>query len=165
MLNQNDLDSLVDDIKPRGLLTPQDPNGMSYILSKLCGRRMSIHGFWFNCALFRMHGNPETYEVLTKHANALQPGGHAPDWAGEQTTLAQLYSKREVRAAVLPIDFEGGQTQKHRMAHIQVDEDACAEISARRSRLPDGLGWHHRWRDSAWRIAECLLRVSQDTLR
>ena len=96
MLNQNDLDSLVDDIKSREMLTPQDPKDMSYILNKLCGRRMSIHGFWFHCALFRMHSNPDTYAALTKHAGALQPGGNAPDWAGMQTTLAQLYSKGKV---------------------------------------------------------------------
>ena len=92
MLNQNGLDSLVDDIKSREMLTPQDPMDMSYILNKLCGRRMSIHGFWLHCALFRMHSNPETYEALTKHASALQPGGNAPDWAETHTTLAQLYS-------------------------------------------------------------------------
>ena len=96
MLNQNGLDSLVDDIKSRELLTCQDPKDMSYILNKLRGRRMSIHGFWFHCALFRIHSNPDTYEALTKHAGALQPGGNAPDWAGMQTTLAQLYSKGKV---------------------------------------------------------------------
>ena len=96
MLNQNGLESLVDDIKSREMLTPQDPKDMSYILHKLRGRRMSIHGFWFHCALIRIHSNPDTYEALTKHASALQPGGNAPDWAGMQTTLAQLYSKGKV---------------------------------------------------------------------
>ena len=96
MLNQNGLDSLVDDIKSREMLTPQDPKDMSYILKKLRGRRMSIHGFWFHCALFRIHSNLDTHEALTKHASALQPGGNAPDWAGMQTTLAQLYSKGKV---------------------------------------------------------------------
>ena len=96
MLNQKRLDSLVDDTKSREVLTPQDPNDMAYILNKICGRRKSIHGFWFHCALFRMHSNPETYEALTKHAGALQPGGNAPDWAGMQTTLAQLYSEGKV---------------------------------------------------------------------
>ena len=96
MLNQKGLDSLVDNIKSRELLTRQDPKDMSYIVNKLRGRRMSIHGFWFHCALFRFHSNPDTYEALTKHASALQPGGNAPDWAGMQTTLAQLYSKGKV---------------------------------------------------------------------
>ena len=82
MLNQNDLGSLVDDIKSREMLTPQDPKDMSYILNKLCGRRMSIHGFWFHCALYRMHSNPDTYEALTEHASALQPGGDAPAGRG-----------------------------------------------------------------------------------
>ena len=93
MLNQNAVHSLVDDIKSREMLTPSDPKDMSYILNKLRGRRRSIHGFWFHCAFFRIHINPGTYEALTKHASALQPGGNAPDWAGMHTTLAQLYSK------------------------------------------------------------------------
>ena len=101
MLNQNSLDSLVDDIKSRKLLTCQDPKDMSYILNKLRGRRMSIHGFWFHCALFRIHSNPDTYEALTKHASALQPGGNAPDWVGMQTTLAQHYSKGKVWGGML----------------------------------------------------------------
>ena len=88
MLNQQRLDSLVDDTKFIDVLTPQDPKGMAYFLNKLCGRRKSIHGFWFHCAHFRMDSNPETYEALTKHAGALQPGGNAPDWAGMQKTLA-----------------------------------------------------------------------------
>ena len=96
MLNQNALHSLVDDIKSREMLTIHDPKDMSYILNKLRGRRMSIHGFWFHCALFRIHSNPDTYEALAKHASALQPGGKAPDWAGMQTTLAQLYSQGKV---------------------------------------------------------------------
>ena len=96
MLNQNGLDSLVDDIKSRDLLTPQDPKDMSYMLSKLRGRRMSIHGFWFHCALFRIHSNPDTYEELAKHASDLQPGGHTPDWVGMQATLSQAYSKGKV---------------------------------------------------------------------
>ena len=99
MLNKNGLDSLLDDIKYRVLLTCRDPKDMSYILSKLKKRRMSIHCFCFQCALFRIHSNPDTYEALTKQANALQPGGNAPDWAGMQTTLAQLYSKGKCGAA------------------------------------------------------------------
>ena len=59
MLNHNGLDSLVDDLKSREMLTPQDPKDMSYILNKLRGRRMSIHGFWFHCALFRIHSSPK----------------------------------------------------------------------------------------------------------
>ena len=93
MLDQNRLDSLVDDIKSRELLTPQDPRDMAYILNKLRGRRMSIHGFWRHCTLFRIPSNPDTYEALTNHANALRPGGKALDWAGLQTTPVQLYSK------------------------------------------------------------------------
>ena len=93
MLDQNRLDSLVDDIKSRELPTPQDPRDMAYSMNKLRGGRMSFHGFWFHCALFRFHSNPGTCEALTNHASALQPGGKAPDWAGLQTTLAQLYSK------------------------------------------------------------------------
>ena len=154
MLNQNGLDALVDDIKSRELLTRQDPKDMSYILNKLRGRRMSIHGFWFHCALFRIHSNPDTYEALAKHASALQPGGNAPDWAGMQTTLAQLYSKGKVWGGMfLPVDFEGGQKQRQRMAHIQEVEDACAESKTRHPRFHDRLGWHHRRRYSAWRIA------------
>ena len=96
MLNQKALDSLVEDIKSRDLLTLQDPKDMAYIVNKLRGRRMSIHGFWFHCALFRIHSNPDTYEALTKHASSLQPGGNAPDWAEMKTTLAQLYSTGKV---------------------------------------------------------------------
>ena len=118
MLNQNDLDSLVDDIKSREMLTPQDPKDMSYILNKLCGRRMSIHGFWFHCALFRMHSNPDTYEALTKHASALQPGGNAPDWAGMQTTLAQLYSKGKVWGGMFyPSTLRAGKSRGRDGAH------------------------------------------------
>ena len=79
MLNQNALHSLVDDIKSREMLTIRDAKDMSYILNKLRGRRMSIHGFWFHCALFRIHSNPNTYEALAKLASALKPGGKAPD--------------------------------------------------------------------------------------
>ena len=96
MLNQSALGSLVDDIKSRELLTCHDTKDMSYILNKLAGQRMSTHGFWFHCALFRMHSNPDTYEALAKQAIALQPGRNAPHWAGMQTTLAQLYSKGKV---------------------------------------------------------------------
>ena len=99
MLNQKELESLLDDIRSRDLLTPQDPKDMSFILNKLRGRRMSIHGFWFHCALFRVHSNLDTYEALSKHANALQTGGSAPGWAGMQTTFAQLYSEGKCGAA------------------------------------------------------------------
>ena len=97
MMHQNTLGSLVDDIKSREVLTPQDAKDMPYILNKLLGRRMSIHRFWFHCALFSIHSNPDTYEALSKHANALRPGGNAPDWAEMKTTLAQLYSAGEVQ--------------------------------------------------------------------
>ena len=96
MLNQTSLDTLVDDIKSRDLLTAKDAKDMSYILNKLRGRRMSVHGFWFHCALFRIHSKPDTYEALAKHASALQPSGKDPEWGGMQTTLAQLYSRGKV---------------------------------------------------------------------
>ena len=95
MLNQKRLDSLVDDIKSREVLTRQDPQDMPYSLNKLRGRRMSIHGFWFHCALFRFHSKPDTYEALTKHASALQPGRNAPDWAGMQTISSRSFTPKE----------------------------------------------------------------------
>ena len=96
MVNQKVLESLLEDIRSRDLLTPQDPKDMSFILNKLRGRRMSIHGFWFHCALFRMHSNPDTYEALAEHACALQPGTKGPKWGSMQTRLAQLYSEGKV---------------------------------------------------------------------
>ena len=96
MLNPKELESLLDGIRSRDLLTPQDPKDMSFILNKLRGRRLSIHGFWFHCALFRVHSNPDTYEALAKHASAIQPGAKGPSWGPMQTSLAQLYSEGKV---------------------------------------------------------------------
>ena len=67
---------------------------------------------------------------------------------------AALLQRKSVGRHVLPIDFEGGQKQRQRMAHIQEVEDACAESKTRHPRFQDRLGWHHRWRYSAWRIAQ-----------
>ena len=43
-----------------------------------------------------MHSNPDTYEALSKHADALQLGGKAPNWSGMQASLAQCYSQGKV---------------------------------------------------------------------
>lgn len=96
MFCQESLQSLVNDIKSRDVLTAHDPKDMAYIMSKLKDRRISIHGFWFHCALFRIYSNPDTYKVLGKHAGALQPSGRAPDWSRMRTTLAELYAKGSV---------------------------------------------------------------------
>ena len=80
MLDRDALVSLVDDIESRELLTAQDPKDISYIPINFRGRRMSIHGFWFHCALLKSHSNADTYEALTGHAGALQPGRNSPDW-------------------------------------------------------------------------------------
>ena len=96
MLSEKALHALVRDIKARDLLTRLDPKDMAYILTKLHGRRMSIHCFWFHCALFRIYSKPKTYEELSKHAGALQSGGRGPDWTGMQLTLERLYSEGTV---------------------------------------------------------------------
>ena len=82
---------LIRDTLSKDLLTSKDPKDMSYILGKLRGRKMSIHCFMFHAALFRMYSKDSTYEALSKHAGALQPGVRKPDWAGLQQTLAHLY--------------------------------------------------------------------------
>ena len=100
----------MDDIKSRELLTARDPKDMSYILNTLRGRLMSIHAFWFHCALFRIQSNADAYEALAKHAGALQPGGNPPNWQGMQTALAQLYSKGTVRGGLFyPPTLRAGQ--------------------------------------------------------
>ena len=112
MLCEDALQNLVDDIKSRDMLTIMDPKDMSYILCKLQNRRMSIHGFLFQCALFRIYSKPATYESLAKHAGALQPGGKAPDWAGMRATLVQLYAQGSVFGGMFyPMTLRAGKSK------------------------------------------------------
>jgi len=115
MLKEKALDRLVDDIKSRELLTPRDPKDMSYICKKLQDQRFTIHTFWFHCALFRMHSNPDTYEALCKHADALQLGGKPPNWSGMQASLARCYRLGKVWGGMFyPSTLRAGKTKGKR---------------------------------------------------
>ena len=95
MLKGRAVDALVRDIMSTDVLTARDPKDMAYILEKLRGQSMTPHRFMFHVVLFRMYSKDSTYDVLSKHVGACQPGRQSPDWTGMTKALASLYRAPE----------------------------------------------------------------------
>ena len=80
------------------MLTARDPKDMSFILPLLNERKISIHRFLFNSILFRMYSKKETYVAFEPFCRNASVGSHltrdneAPDWAGMEKKLAELYA-------------------------------------------------------------------------